>query len=346
MRNTLKYCGIYKITNTINGKYYIGSSNNIKTRIRKHFELLKRNKHHSIHFQNAYNKYGRNSFVDEMLELCNEDNLLPLEQRYLDSIIDWQKTYNMSKIASGNNYDISMHPNQIQIRKKMSIGNTGKHTKPFYINDIRYETLKDAANEFNIDIKSISYRIKNWDYKNYYYENNPKIGEYDKNIHTKYWYKPKIEKKKYYCDCGQEIGKDGKYCIECIKRRRKNKIYDDNPVIINGVEFNNPKEASRILKIEYCTLLWRINSNTLTFKDYCYKHKPKNIENLISIDDINKKISEKNKGNKSSKNPKPFTIDGVKYLSLTDASKKINIRNQLIWDRLRSKNFTNYKYLD
>lgn len=345
MKN-LNVCGVYKLINIINNNYYIGSSYNIKIRIRKHFELLKRNSHHSIHFQNAYNKYGKDVFLIELLEICNKNNILNVEQKYLDEIKNWNNVYNVSRIASGCNYNLSTHPNQEKIRLKISNANRGKHTKPFYINDIRYETLKDAADKFCVDIKAISSKLKNWKNKNWYYENIPKIGEYDFSKHSIYFYKP-VNRKKYYCSCGcgKEIGEYAKYHKDC-RRLHQKPTHKLISVIINDIEYVSPKEASRILKIEYATLLWRIKSNTLTFKDYYYKNSPKDISKLTTIDDINRKISEKNKGNKGLNNIKPFIIDDIKYLSLGDASKKLNIKKQLIWNRLKSKNFNNYQYLN
>ena len=294
-------CGVYKITNSVNNKYYIGSSCDIKNRIRKHFELLKRNKHHSVYLQNAYNKYGRNSFTYEILELCEKNNSLIIEQRYLDNIPNWKNVYNMSKITTGSDYDLLEHPNRDNIIKKMCLGNTGKHTKPFYIDVVRYEKLQDAASVFNVDIKTISNRIKNWKIKNYYYENKLKLGEYDKNSFPCYHNKPVYVKIKYYCNCGVEITKDGEFCCACRKIRRDRMKYD-NPVIINGIEYDTAKEASRLLNVEYCTLLWRIKSNTITFKNYCYKNSPKDITKLITADDIRRRISTKHMGNSGSKN--------------------------------------------
>ena len=158
----LNSCGIYKIINNINGHNYIGSSYKIKTRIRKHFELLRRNMHHSIHLQNAYNKYGKNVFTYEVLEICNKFEILIVEQKYLDEITDWNNVYNVNKLASGGGFELSNHPHEKEIRKKMSISNTGKHTKPFYANNVRYEKLLDAATNFNVDVKAISSKLKNW----------------------------------------------------------------------------------------------------------------------------------------------------------------------------------------
>lgn len=56
-----KISGIYKILNIKNGKFYIGSSNNIKVRWSQHKTLLKNNKHENKYLQNAWNKYGGQS---------------------------------------------------------------------------------------------------------------------------------------------------------------------------------------------------------------------------------------------------------------------------------------------
>ena len=50
--------GIYKITNPLTKKSYIGSSNNIGIRFTKHKSDLRLGKHHSSKLQNSYNKHG------------------------------------------------------------------------------------------------------------------------------------------------------------------------------------------------------------------------------------------------------------------------------------------------
>lgn len=67
--------GIYKITNLINNKVYIGQSRDLKTRIYKHNYYLKNNQHINKHLQNSYNKYGIESFKFEIIEYCTEDLL-------------------------------------------------------------------------------------------------------------------------------------------------------------------------------------------------------------------------------------------------------------------------------
>lgn len=66
--------GIYKIINQIDGKYYVGSSNNIEgNRWPYHKYHLRKGDHYNNHLQNAWNKYGESCFefviVNEVLEL-------------------------------------------------------------------------------------------------------------------------------------------------------------------------------------------------------------------------------------------------------------------------------------
>lgn len=87
--------GIYKFTNNINKKVYIGSSINLRKRFSDHLRLLKINSHHSKHFQSAWNKYGENNFSFEILEIVeNSFELLIKEQYYLDTIIFAQEYIN------------------------------------------------------------------------------------------------------------------------------------------------------------------------------------------------------------------------------------------------------------
>lgn len=80
-------CGIYKITNIVNGMCYIGSSNQIERRWSQHKGKLKRGTHDNIHLQNAWDKFSEKNFKFEILEETSQDQLLIREQYYLDKIL-------------------------------------------------------------------------------------------------------------------------------------------------------------------------------------------------------------------------------------------------------------------
>jgi group I intron endonuclease len=82
MRNGI--CGIYRIKNTANGKFYIGSSVNIEYRYYMHLFLLRHNRHCNNYLQNAFIKYGEDAFVLDIMRACAKEDLIKLEQYYMD----------------------------------------------------------------------------------------------------------------------------------------------------------------------------------------------------------------------------------------------------------------------
>jgi group I intron endonuclease len=101
--------GIYKITNIVSGEYYIGSSIYIQRRFSQHKNYLTKNKHNNTHLQRAWNCYGSQNFIFEVIDTLPHskiDRLLSLEQFYLDSIADWKKVYNKAKLARYSNLNL------------------------------------------------------------------------------------------------------------------------------------------------------------------------------------------------------------------------------------------------
>jgi group I intron endonuclease len=66
---------IYRIYNKDSGKSYIGSTNNLGRRIKKHRDELGTNVHKNLHLQRSYNKYGRDSFLVFIEEIVDNDLL-------------------------------------------------------------------------------------------------------------------------------------------------------------------------------------------------------------------------------------------------------------------------------
>ncbi|PKG24682.1 NUMOD3 domain-containing DNA-binding protein [Niallia nealsonii] len=96
-------CGIYMITNKINGNFYVGSSNDFKVRWKTHRNKLNAGTHHSIHLQRAWNKYGEESFeFAGIIELPNDKDILhEKEQTFLDQHYGKQYCYNGHPVARG-----------------------------------------------------------------------------------------------------------------------------------------------------------------------------------------------------------------------------------------------------
>lgn len=69
IQNISKQAGVYQIKNVLNGHSYIGSTNNFYDRLIQHRSHLRKQKHHSIALQRAYDKYGESNFEVNILEI-------------------------------------------------------------------------------------------------------------------------------------------------------------------------------------------------------------------------------------------------------------------------------------
>lgn len=87
--------GVYKITNIINNKCYIGSSIDIVGRWRQHMKALRKGIHHSIHLQRAWNKDGEENFEFSIIEYitAQKEALIAKEQCYKDLYKSYDRKY-------------------------------------------------------------------------------------------------------------------------------------------------------------------------------------------------------------------------------------------------------------
>lgn len=122
-----KVSGVYKITNKVNNKSYIGSSINIKMRWQKHIYDLKKDLHPNKHLLESYKKYGEHNFEFSILEIVEDtDQLIDREQYYLDFYKSYENGYNIRKFAE-NNFGYKHSKKTIE---KCRIASTGKqHTE-------------------------------------------------------------------------------------------------------------------------------------------------------------------------------------------------------------------------
>lgn len=90
--------GIYKITNTYNGKVYIGSSRNIKKRIADHFKPSAVSARLKYPLYNDISIYGREKFKVDVIEECEIEDLEELETKYIKSYFG-ENCYNISKTS-------------------------------------------------------------------------------------------------------------------------------------------------------------------------------------------------------------------------------------------------------
>lgn len=103
--------GIYKFTNKINGKIYVGQSKNVYNRLRVHFKL----RGDSV-FTRALKKYGIDNFDFQLIERVNDLALLDQrEQHYMDLFQCYipEKGYNVAVVASNPSKGRKRNPSEM-----------------------------------------------------------------------------------------------------------------------------------------------------------------------------------------------------------------------------------------
>jgi len=241
--------GVYRIKNKINEKCYYGSSKEIKRRWLRHKNELRKNKHINDLLQRAWNKYGEDNFIFEMVEECDINDLLEIEQKYLDL----NPEYNIGLNACGGD-NITKNPN-----KDLIIENIKRGTKLWrdgLSDEERKEKLSKPLDK-NPNWKGGSSFI--------YCKCGKRIG-YGRQHCQKC--RPRSEKDNPF------FGK--KHTEEYKKNasKRQTGVYngDQNiPIIIDNIEYKSLGDASKILEIPITTIRWRVKSKNKKFQNYTYK---------------------------------------------------------------------------
>lgn len=151
-----KNCGIYKITNKINGKSYIGLSGDIYVRWsehRCHYKTIDNVLYRAIR------KYGIENFTFEILENCPKYELGEKEKFYIRKYRTYVgfedcNGYNMTLGGEDSEGLIFTEEAKAKMSSKRRLGNNPA-AKKVYIDDKVFGTIKEAAQFLNIPSKNL-----------------------------------------------------------------------------------------------------------------------------------------------------------------------------------------------
>ena len=96
-----KICAVYKITNTITGDFYIGSSNDVKHRLACHKCPSRWKKYPNNPMYQDIQKYGVDKFVFQVIAEAEPNSLKEKEQEFIETL---KPTYNQMN-AKGLNVE-------------------------------------------------------------------------------------------------------------------------------------------------------------------------------------------------------------------------------------------------
>ena len=329
---------IYKITNLINNKIYIGKDTTSDSNYFGSGLLIKR----------AISKYGINNFIKEVID--ETDDYLELSKKEIYWISEYDSTkrdigYNISSGGDGGD-TLSNHPELDLIKEKISKNNpkTGKTYEEAFGEYKANEYKKKLKKNIHKNILSIEVKQKQKEKWNEYNGNFKKRCEFIKNE--------------------IDFGKFEEYKNELVDIKRRvshnflknaNGFYnffgENLRYTFGKLKINQDDEFQKISKwvesfdinsiINYMNKIPnRFFLNRVEF----YRFIGKDVEIKIIQEFKNKRflINRKNVENLKIK----ILVDEVEYDSISEAVSKINIDRSLIRFRLRSPHFKNYLFVD
>lgn len=163
---------IYKATNIINNKSYIGLTT--RTLQERKLEHLRHIKTENTYFHRAINEYGKDNFLWEIIDDT------PSSIKELKEKESYYIQYFNTLAPNGYNITTGGELIKIENRRDYNYGNNPSAKRVINLTTLKvYDTMKRAAEENNISVESIRKSIKNktpsqncfWDYydenKNY-----------------------------------------------------------------------------------------------------------------------------------------------------------------------------------
>ena len=141
----MKISGVYKITNTITGDFYIGSSKDVKQRWAVHKCQSTWKNHPNNPMYLDMQKYGDDKFEFEVLAEVEIEKLKETEQQFIETLKPSYNNYN----ANGLNIERHKEYNKEYQKEYQKSDKYKEYMKEYQKSDKGKESHRKAANKYN-----------------------------------------------------------------------------------------------------------------------------------------------------------------------------------------------------
>ena len=143
---------IYKITNTINGKFYIGQTiQNVKERFYQHCATKCSKAVSNMAIHRAIKKYGKSNFTVEVIEEIDSANLNDRERYWIKCYNSYNNGYNSTK----GGQDGCKPFKDLDVESIIKEYNTGKSLRTLgTIFKVDKQTIKDLLIRYNVELRT------------------------------------------------------------------------------------------------------------------------------------------------------------------------------------------------
>jgi len=180
--------GVYKIQSKIKSeRIYIGSSVRINNRWKLHIKSLQDGKHGNQKLQRHYNKYGESDLQFIIIEECERNNLLKVEQLFIDSLNPY---FNICKIAGSPMGRI------IKEESRMKMREAWKKRKPITKKQLKIRSMSHIGQKVSDETKE-KHRIHMLNNKNALGSRRTEKQKMEKSKAVKKWWKERNANRKH-----------------------------------------------------------------------------------------------------------------------------------------------------
>ena len=234
--------GIYKITNKINQKVYVGQSIHMEARWQQHKREALGDRSNTKLYQ-AMREYGIDNFVFEIIEQCLEKELNEKEQYWISFYDSFQNGYNSNKGGLGEIFDRSeifkLWDDGKSIKEILEITRIkSKETIRSYLAGYKNYSVEESNRRGGIQARKTAIQNNNVVNTNYYsiiYQYSLK-GEY-----IKQWNSTKEIQRELNID-GESVG----YCLRGIRRTAGNFQWSLEKATMPDLSNNKQGRATKI----------------------------------------------------------------------------------------------------